>query len=407
MYYWHAYCLYFNRKILNKLKNVILLKMVSWREDKTMDYSCFDEEYYSENTDKNPEPHAIDFPGKPDILVVEDEIRILKMVSMFLSQQGFRCDEAASLGEAYKAFSIKRYAVIFLDINLPDGSGLKALRKALEISPNTLVIIMTGTQDLSTAVFALREGAYDYITKPFSFSLLMDRLNSAVGKWRTMVFHNHYLSYLERLVEKKTESLTTSQNDIEQSHDNIVLALGTAGEMYNPETENHRVRVSVNSAFLCRRFGAEGVKLRDLKWGAYLHDIGAIGIPARILSKPGPVTANEYSVIKKHSLLGYSLLKNIDFLSGASEVVLNHHEKYDGTGYPCGLEGKKIPLFARIFSVIDAFDAMVNDCLYRKAIPVKKVIRKIKRNSGTHFDPEIVKEFLQIPDLEKTLSPVS
>ena len=139
-------------------------------------------------------------------------------------------------------------------------------------------------------------------------------------------------------------------------------------------------------------------ELRNLKWSAYLHDIGKIGIPDHILSKPSALTAEEMEMIKDHPMLGYEMISGIEFLKQATEVVLYHHERYDGSGYPFGLKGERIPLAARIFAVVDTMDAMVFDRPYRKALPFSACVEEIKKEAGRQLDPNVVARFLEIPE---------
>jgi putative nucleotidyltransferase with HDIG domain len=362
--------------------------------------SSQDGENISTGTRNIVDDNIIDLPGLPNILIVDDESNLLKLVSMILIKNGFTSDMAHNLDEAYKAFSRKKYDIVFLDLGLPDGSGFKALERAIDIFPETLVVMITGVHDLQTAVSAIRKGAFDYITKPFSVMLFQDRFATVIEEWKSRTFTNSYQKYLEMLVKEKTDELINTVSKIEHVHDTTVFALGAALDLRDPETEEHCKRVSENSIRLGMILGIKGNRLRNLKWGAYLHDIGKIGTPENILLKKGPLSKEEFSVVKKHSILGQSMIKNIDFLVEASEVVLYHHEKYEGTGYPLGLRGDEIPLFARIFAIVDAFDAMTNDRPYRKALGLKKVRKELNRCSGTHFDPKILKNFLELPPIE-------
>ncbi len=359
-----------------------------------------DREIYFEGIRDIVDDSRIDLPGSPNILIVDDESSLLKLISSILITSGFTSDRAYNLSEAHKALSRKRYDIVFLDLGLPDGSGFKVLEKAIEIFPETLVVMITGIHDLQTAVSAIRKGAFDYITKPFSVMLFQDRFATVIEEWKSRTFTKSYQKYLEILVKEKTDELTDTVSKIEHVHDTTVFALGAALDLRDPETEEHCRRVSENSVRLGTVLGIKGDNLRNLKWGSYLHDIGKIGIPENILLKKGPLSEEEFSVVKKHSILGQSMIKNIDFLAEASEVVLYHHEKYEGSGYPLGLRGSEIPLFARIFAIVDAFDAMAYDRPYRKALGLKKVIKELIRCSGTHFDTEILKKFLQIPPAE-------
>lgn len=361
---------------------------------------CRGRESYVQRRSISVDEDTIDLPGLPNILIVDDESSLLKLISSILMTDGFTSDRARNLSEAQEALSKKNYDIVFLDIGLPDGSGLRVLERVMELSPEALVVMVTGVHDLQTAVSAIRKGAYDYITKPFSVALFQDRLRIVIEEWKSRAFTRAYQSYLENLVEKKTDRLTSSMREIEHTHDTTVLALGAALDLRDPETEDHCSRVSKNSILLGKKLGIKGERLKDLKWGSYLHDIGKIGIPESILLKKGPLTDEEMTVVKKHTIFGQTMIRNIDFLSSASEVVLYHHEKFAGNGYPLGLKGEEIPIFARIFAIADAFDAMAYDRPYRKALPIKKIIKEIKRCSGSHFDPDVVETFLAVPICE-------
>jgi putative nucleotidyltransferase with HDIG domain len=196
------------------------------------------------------------------------------------------------------------------------------------------------------------------------------------------------------MVQYLDSELRSTTANMERVHDMTVLALGAALHLRNSETESHCRRVAENSIQLGKSLDLSDAQMRDLKWGGYLHDIGKIGISEKILLKPGSLTPDEWKVVKTHAVMGYMMIENIDFLKGASEVVLYHHERFDGTGYPSGLLGKNIPLLARIFAVFDAFDAMVMGRSYKKPMSAYKARKEIARSAGTHFDPEIVEHFL-------------
>jgi response regulator RpfG family c-di-GMP phosphodiesterase len=335
--------------------------------------------------------------GSPKILVVDDEQKFLQFITSILLMNGYRARTACSLEEAKRELAGSPYDIVFLDIGLPDGSGFSLLDYVSERFQDLLVVIITGTHDLDTAVRALRMGAFDYITKPFSISLFEDRLTRVVDEWRARNLTRSYQQYLEDLVTNVGRELSRTEKQIDQVHDLTVLALGAALDLKNPETEEHCRRVSENSIRLGKRLGVRGNALRDLGWGAYLHDIGKIGVPENILLKAGPLTEEEFKHVRKHSEMGYSMLAHIDFLSGASEIVLCHHEKYDGSGYPFGLKGDEIPFLARIFAIIDAFDALVSNRVYRMALSYNEAIMMLKQCEGSHFDPSVVEAFVGFP----------
>jgi response regulator RpfG family c-di-GMP phosphodiesterase len=334
----------------------------------------------------------------PNILVVDDEESILKIIAAIVKRKGFRCDCASSIGAARRLMEQTSYDIIFLDLDLPDGSGMDILEQQDEPNCRSIVVIITGHRELNTAVQVMRGGAHDFICKPFALELCQDRLDKAVERWRSRARYRYYQTHLEELVDTMTDRLHDASEQIERVYDATVRALGATLDLRDPETEAHCHRVAGYSVFLGQALGMSAVQLRNLKWGAYLHDIGKIGIPEHVLTKTGALTAEEWELIKVHPRLGFQLISNIDFLREATEVVLYHHEKYDGSGYPRGLKGQSIPLTARIFAVIDSLDAMTCDRPYRKALPFSEFLDELKRQSGKHFDPVIVNKVLELPE---------
>ena len=179
-----------------------------------------------------------------------------------------------------------------------------------------------------------------------------------------------------------------------------VTALGAALGLKDPESEEHCRRVAENGVRLGRELGVAGEALKDLEWGAYLHDIGKIGVPEHILLQETPLSDAQMAVIRRHPALGYRLLQGIRFLVGATEVVLYHHERYDGSGYPYGLQGDEIPLAAKIFAVTDAVDAMTSRRPYRRPLSLSAAISEVRVQAARHFDPLVVETFLSIPVTE-------
>jgi len=338
----------------------------------------------------------INLPGEPNILIVDDESLILNLINSILKIKGLKSDTVSSLKGAKEAIFKKEYDIVFLDLGLPDGSGFSLLEELVEVSPEVLIVVTTGMYDLEIAVKAMRKGAFDYITKPFSVKLFRERLDMSIKEWKVRTLTNRYQIYLESLVEKKERELRNTVHDIDRIRNKTVVALGSALNLRDPETEDHCRRVSKSSIILGKAIGIKGQELQDLKWGAYLHDIGKIGIEESILLKSGSLNEDEMKMVKKHPFLGYSMIVNINFLSGAAKVVLYHHEKYDGSGYPLGLYGEYIPFNARVFSVIDAFDAMISDRPYRKALTYDIVVNELNRCYGVHFDPQVIDTFMKL-----------
>jgi putative nucleotidyltransferase with HDIG domain len=332
---------------------------------------------------------------EPDVLLVEDQEQIRELIAAMLTTRGLAFDTASCIADAEKLMAKKRYDLLLVDEGLPDGSGLSLVQE--DISGSPLVVVITASHDFQTAVRALRNGAIDFITKPFSVGDLLRRVDTAVEKWKSRQQLQEQARTLETLVKNRANELSRSVFEIDDVHDSTVLALGAALNLKDHETAEHCSRVSENAAALGRILSLSELELQNLRWGSYLHDVGKIGIPEQILLKQGPLTAEERATMERHPLMGHELLRSIDFLATASDVVLSHHERYDGTGYPHRLDGTRIPLRARIFSIMDTLDAMTSDRPYHLASPISAAMAEISSRAGSQFDPEIVQAFLSAP----------
>jgi putative nucleotidyltransferase with HDIG domain len=260
------------------------------------------------------------------------------------------------------------------------------------------VIMVTAMHDISIALEAIRAGAYDYILKPFEKDQLYLSVRRAL-EHRNLVLENRtYQSDLEQLVAERTQQLSIALQDLEQSYDYTLEALGGALDAKDAETEGHCQRVTAFTITIARAMGVEKGLLRHIARGAFLHDIGKMGVPDNILTKPGPLTAEEREIMRRHCDIGYAVLERIPFLKEAAEIVLSHQECYDGSGYPRGLKGEQIPIGARIFAVADTLDAMISDRPYRKALPISAAREEIQRFSGKQFDPRVVEVFMAQPE---------
>jgi putative nucleotidyltransferase with HDIG domain len=331
----------------------------------------------------------------PKIIVLADEKEIQSLVVAMLKIRGYGCDVAGTVAEARSLMERERYDVMLADVHLPDGSGLSIAEEGGSEGP--LVIVMTGSNDIQTAIQAIRNGAIDFITKPFAVGHFLQRIDKAIEEWKTRMSIDHYGRALETLVEIKSEELSRTSRQIDEVCDMTVAALGAALNLKDHETADHCVRVSQNSVTLGTALSLSSFELKNLKWGAYLHDVGKIGIPERILLKQGELASEERRIVEKHPIMGYTMIRNIEFLAYATDVVLSHHERYDGTGYPHGLKMDRIPLNARIFAVMDTVDAMTSDRPYRAALPFSAVVTELQSKAGSQFDPEMVEAFLKEP----------
>ena len=333
------------------------------------------------------------------ILVVDDEEAIREIVTSMLTSASYKCRQAGSGTEALALLeSGEEFELMLSDLMMAGLDGIGLLEKSKEKFPDMPVVMVTAVHDISVALAAIRNGAYDYLLKPFEREQLLATVRRALENRRLKVENRNYQTNLESLVTARTEQLRRTMTTLERSYDITLEALGDALDLKDAETEGHSKRVTAFTIAIARHIGLSADQIRIIARGAFLHDIGKMAIPDAILRKPGALNADEIAVMREHCFRGYQLLRRIPFLGEASEIVYSHQEKFDGTGYPRGLKGEEIPLGARIFSVADTLDAITSDRPYRPAQTVKAAKEEIERWSGRQFDPEIVRVFLSMPD---------
>ncbi len=333
------------------------------------------------------------------ILVVDDEETIREIVSSMLAGAQFQSRQAASGAEALSILeSGEEFDLVLSDLMMAEMDGIALLERTKEKFPDLPVVMVTAVHDLSVALQALRNGAYDYLLKPFEREQLLATVRRALEHRRLKRENDEYRTKLEGLVEVRTQELQVALHDLEKSYDITLEAFGDTLELKSAETGNHTKRVTAFAIAIARKMGLRKEEILTIARGAFLHDIGKMAIPDEILHKPGKLTAEETAIMREHAYSGYKILGKIPFLAEASEIVYAHQECYDGSGYPRGLKGGEIPLGARIFSIADTLDAMTSDRVYRPAQSWGAARKEILRCSGTQFDPEIVKVFLEMPD---------
>ena len=332
------------------------------------------------------------------ILVVDDEEAIREVVTTMLEAQGYECEAVSNGRLAQEHFRKFAPDIVLSDMIMPEMDGIKLLDWLRETDPEVPVIMVTAIHDISTALEAIRRGAYDYILKPFEKDQLFMGVRRAL-QHRSLVLENrNYQRNLEEKVEERTAQLSHALFQLEQSYDDTLEALGSALDLRDAETEGHCQRVTAFTISIAKAMAVAPEFLPVLARAAFLHDIGKMAIPDGVLRKPGPLTDEEKEIMRTHCEIGYNMLTRIPFLRTAAEIVLSHQEFFNGAGYPRRLKGDEIPLGARIFAVADALDAMISDRPYRRALPITHAREEIRRCSGTQFDPKVVDVFLSIPD---------
>src|SRR5690348_1457352 len=331
------------------------------------------------------------------ILVVDDEEPIREIISSMLSAAGYKTRQAASGMEALAILnSTGEFELMLSDLMMAELDGIALLERSKEKYPDMPVIMVTAVHDISVALAAIRNGAYDYLLKPFEREQLLAMVRRALEHRRLKLENRAYQSNLESLVAARTEQLRRAMADLERSYDITLEALGNALDLKDAETEGHSKRVTAFTIAIARAMGLGPDKINVIARGAFLHDIGKMAIPDAILRKPGALTPDEVAIMREHCYRGYEMVRRIPFLVEAAEIVYSHQERYDGTGYPRGLREEEIHLGARIFSVADTLDAITSDRPYRPAQSVEAAQEEIKKWSGRQFDPQVVETFLSM-----------
>jgi putative nucleotidyltransferase with HDIG domain len=333
------------------------------------------------------------------ILIVDDEEAIREIVHSMLTMAGYRCHQAGSGVEALAILeSGEQFELMLSDLMMGEMDGIALLERTKEKYPDMPVVMVTAVHDISVALAAIRNGAYDYLLKPFEREQLLAITRRALENRRLKVENRAYQTNLEALVTARTEQLRQTMQDLERSYDITLEALGDALDLKDAETEGHSKRVTAFTITIARAKNLPGEKIRIIARGAFLHDIGKMAIPDSILRKPGALTQEEIAIMQEHCYRGYQMLRKIPFLTEAAEIVYSHQERWDGTGYPRGLKGNEIPLGARLFSIADTLDAIMSDRPYRAAQSFSAARDEIVRWSGRQFDPEVVEVFKTIPE---------
>jgi cyclic di-GMP phosphodiesterase len=337
------------------------------------------------------------------ILVVDDEISIREVLADGLESFGFDVFQAGSASDAFDRVKRGDVDLVLSDIEMPKENGLALLRRIKDHDPDVDVIMVTGVVDFETAVGTIRQGASDYVSKPFNLDEVRIVVDRTLEKRRLIRENRDYQQKLELKVADRTRELVAKNEEVEglyaeESYESTLEAMITALDFRDNETLGHSRRVVEYAVVVAQVMGIGEPELSWIRRGAILHDVGKIGVSDAILRKPGKLDAAEWEEMKRHPEMGYRMLKHVRFLKPALEIVHCHQERWDGSGYPRGLRGDEIPLGARIFAAVDTFDAMTSDRPYRSALSIKDARDEIRRFSGTQFDPTVADAFLSIEE---------
>jgi len=339
------------------------------------------------------------------LLIVDDEERLRRGLAANLRLHGFDCRTAPDPEAACSMLSERDAAIVITDIRMPGHDGIWLLDRLRTTHPDTEVIVMTGFAEVELATRALRMGASDFLVKPVAILDLLTAIGRALERRRLILDNRAYQHHLEERVKKATMELRETLAMVTRSYRATLEALTAALDAREQETAEHSIRVTRFTLALADEMGIPREDRQHLEHGALLHDIGKIGVPDSVLLKPGPLSEREWELMRRHPLIGFEILDGIAFLAPAAEIVLHHHERWDGNGYPAGLHSEEIPLGARIFAVADTLDAITSDRLYRPARTFTEAFTEIDRCSGTQFDPQVAQALAGIRSEWRNLTP--
>lgn len=345
---------------------------------------------------------------KRTIFIIDDEEPIRKVLNTHLVKEGYNVIQSQGGGEVFEALRSASFELVICDIRMPEVDGIQVLAHVRESYPAVPVIMLTGLTDVATVIEVMKKGAFDYLMKPVKKEDLLVVIGRAfvhrdllVRNRELEIENKEYQMFLEQKVRERTRELNTKAQELQKANSllktmniQFINVLAETIEAKDHHTSGHCNRMR----HLCVELGkAAGLSLEDLEtleYAAILHDLGKIGINESVLNKQGPLDEAECMHIKEHTEIGEKILKGVPLMAGVAEVVVAHHENFDGTGYPRGLKGDGIPLSARIIAVVDLYDAMISDRPYRKGMELERVIEEMKRVAGTQLDPSMVELFV-------------
>ncbi|MGE0759320.1 MAG: HD domain-containing phosphohydrolase, partial [Pirellulaceae bacterium] len=325
-------------------------------------------------------------PSSPaTVLVVDDESPIRMLLCRWLGTAGYRCIQAESPSAAWSQLTSEPIDLVLCDLRMPGKSGLEMLREISDTYPHVAVIILTGQADTRLAIDALTHGASAYLIKPIESAELLLQIERALERRRLLFERERHMQRLEEKVRQQTRALRIA-------HEETIHCLISASMWRDEETGAHIRRVGLCGAIMAEAIGWSTTAVEYLRLAAPMHDVGKIGIPDAILRKPGTLTPEEFAIMKTHTAIGARMLAGSPspMLQMAEEIARCHHERWDGRGYPNNLYGTAIPESARIVSIVDVFDALTHDRVYRPAIPMEKALAMMDGERGRHFEPRLL-----------------
>ncbi len=334
------------------------------------------------------------------ILVIEDNPGDVFLLKEMLREQhdfSFSLESFNCLSEGLACLAEGQLDIILLDLSLPDSHGIETFRKLKALDIPMPVIILTGSHDLELPMKALQEGAQDYLIKgTVTSSLLARAITYSLERWSLLHKMHDFNMKLERKVEERTKELSHTLERMTKAMHGTVSAMSKMVEMRDPYTAGHQERVAQLARAIGEELKLSETRLSGLEIAGLLHDVGKINIPAEVLNKPGRLTEIEFQLIKSHSQAGFEILESVDFQWPVAEIVYQHHERLDGSGYPRGLKDGEILLESRILAVADTVEAVASHRPYRHALGMDKALNIVREGKGQLYDSEIVEICIKV-----------
>ena len=330
-------------------------------------------------------------PSCGSVLVVDDEPSVRNLLGRWLSTAGYTCSLAGDARTAWKHLEAATFDCVTLDVNMPQTGGVDLLRRIKECFPDSEVVMVTASGDTQTAIEALTAGASSYLLKPIEAEELLFQVRRALERRQLILERRQYTRDLESKVQEQTIA-------IRRAHEETILRLVSASMYRDEETGAHIRRTGLYCEVLAQVLGWPSSEIESIRLAAPMHDVGKIGIPDAILQKPGKLTPEEFEVMKTHTSIGARMLSGSvsPMLQMAEKIALCHHERWDGRGYPAGLSGDSIPETARIVSIVDVYDALTHDRVYRPAMSETDALELMEQQRGKQFDPFLFGVFLGV-----------
>jgi putative two-component system response regulator len=330
------------------------------------------------------------------VLIVDDEIRNVKLLDSLLRPEGYEIRHATSGEETLHLVARDKFDLILLDVMMPgmDGFAVAGKLKSDPVTKTIPIIMVTSLDDRASRIAALNMGAEEFLTKPVDRAELWVRVRNLLRLKRYNDLLENHSRVLEQQVQERSAKLTASYRD-------TIATLNRVSAFRDEETGNHVSRISHYCVELARALGMPDAFVDCIEYASPMHDVGKVAIPDAILQKPGPLTADEWVVMRTHAALGARMLEGADspYLVMGREIALCHHERFDGSGYPAGLAGEAIPLSARIMNVADVYDALRSRRPYKTSFDHATALRILAKGDGRtlpcHFDPPVLAAFLR------------